>query len=437
VNNAINGEMQLLNEAEQAVLGSLILDNNLLLEVAQILEVDDFFNPLHQGIYGAINDLKKLDVAFDEVTIADKLGLDFLRPYGGPTVLHEFIDFVPTSNNVVHYSNIVQKKGHERKHLSLTVKLQKDIKESGAKEAFQVYSIECQKLLSKTIKQENESVAEIIPRFWNLLEKRSSTDGVTGLKTGLDVYDDLILGLDGGQLHVIAARPKVGKSALALSFVNHVSNTQGRVLFFSVEMSKDEIMERYLSLNTKIDSRKFKTGDFEGDDWDKMAMVANNANDHKDLIINDDAGVTINDIILNTEYEHSKAPLKLLVVDYLQRVRPTNPKMPREQQVAEISWGLKLIAKKLDIPVIVLAQLNREGAKANDEPKIHMLRESGAIEQDANSVTFLHKPESDDPRELELIVAANRSGPTGKHGLMLNGATSKFRSVALKQKYDE
>lgn len=430
-------------EAEQAVLGAIIYNNDILAETMALLSSKSFFLPAHQYIFRAMTELAEQDSPIDEITLGDELKtLKQLDEAGGYPYLTELLDCVPSAGNVLQYSKIVQ--DHS---------LLRDLIETSNETARK--SRNPDKNITDLLAEAESKIAEIslrsseksytplkdilVTSFQKLEELSETKEEISGIETGLVDLDRYTSGFQNSDLIIIAARPSMGKTALALNITTNVSTkkvVKGAVLIFSLEMSKDQLSTRILSSQSNINGKKLKTGNLDQEDWNSLALSTDKLS-IAPIFINDSSNLTPYELTsiskqLDKEQEHG---VSLIIVDYLQLMGVNRKNISREQEISEISRSMKALAKDLNIPVIALSQLNRSLENRSDKhPQLSDLRESGAIEQDADVILFIYRdevynPETPDKGKAEIIIAKHRNGPTGMLRLAWIGKHTKFDNL--------
>ncbi|MCP4757119.1 MAG: replicative DNA helicase, partial [Proteobacteria bacterium] len=414
-------------EGEQAVLGSIIEDNDILNDTANILSPNSFYTVAHQHIFQAMMELAEAGQPIDEVLLGDQLkSVKKLEEVGGYAYLAELLDCVPSSGNVVYYAKIIQEHASLRDLITISADIGRKSRdpEQNISELLSEAESKIAEIATRSADRGYSHIKEILASSFKRLEKISETpDEITGIPTGFIDLDRLTSGLQSSDLLIVAARPSMGKTSFALNIASYVStrtDIKGAILIFSLEMSKEQLALRLLTSESKVDSKKLRTGKLEQEDWDKLAMATDKLSVAQ-IYINDSTAVSPYELVtickqLDKELEHG---VSLVLVDYLQLMQGNRRNTPREQEIAEISRSLKGIAKELDIPVIALSQLNRALESRSDKrPQLSDLRESGAIEQDADIIMFIYKDEvynedSPDKGIAEIIISKHRNGPTG------------------------
>ncbi len=431
-------------EAEQALLGSILENNNLISKISGIIKPNSFYNQSHQHIFGAMLELTDAKQPIDSIILGDQLrSVKQLEEAGGYTYLENLIDCAPSSGNIVYYAKIVQEHALLRELISTTTDIgrksrnpEKNISELLIEAEHQIRQISL-----RTNQKNYSSIKNVLAKNFERLEKVSeTTDEITGMETGLIDLDKRTSGFQDSDLIVIGARPSMGKTALGLNIASYAATrkvVKGAILIFSLEMSEEQLSSRMLQSESKIDGTKLKNGNLEQEDWDKLATATDRLSTAK-IFINDSTSLTPQEVTgitkqLDNEEENG---VSLVIVDYLQLMKGSKPNTPREQEIAEISRSLKALAKDLGIPVIALSQLNRSLENRTDKhPKLADLRESGAIEQDADIILFIYRDEvynedSPDRGTAEIIIAKHRNGPTGMFRLAWIGKHSKFDNLS-------
>jgi replicative DNA helicase len=427
-------------EAEVSVLGASLLSRTAAGEAIEFLKAEDFYRNAHRTVFEAVQTLFAQGEPVDTVTVTDWLARrDRLDEIGGAAALHDLTVAVPTAANAAHYAGIVREKSLLRRLIEAGTKVVQlgyeasedattvvDTAESLVYEVAQTGS-------SNEYSQLKELLNASFEQIEQLAERGSE---VTGLPTGFDDLDRLTAGLQPQNLIIVAARPAMGKSSLCLNLSHFVSVEANRPsIIFSLEMSKLEIVNRLLSSEAKIDSSKLRTGRLEDTDWRKLGDALGKLSEAP-LFIDDTPSISLMEIRAKCRRLKAKHGLDLVIVDYLQLMQSHRRVDSRQQEVAEISRGLKMLAKELDVPVIALSQLSRQPeARTDKRPQLADLRESGSIEQDADIVGFIYRDEvydeeSPDKGIAELIIAKHRNGATGVVRLAFLNHLTKFANLA-------
>ena len=426
--------------AEQSVLGGMLLSKDAIADVVESLRASDFYKPAHETIYEAILSLYGHGSPADVITVADELKKrGELTRVGGASYIHTLIASVPTAANAQYYAEIVKEHAIMRRLIEAGTKIAQlgYANETEVDTLVDQAQAEIYAVTDGNAKEDYVSFSEALEETINEIDANSNRpDGVYGVPTDFIEFDELTGGLHGGQMIVIAARPGVGKSTLALDIARSASiHHQMTTVFFSLEMSRTELAMRILSAEGKISMGRLKKGDLDTEGWTNLATLQGRI-DSAPLFIDDSPNMTLMEIRAKCRRLKQRNDLKLVVLDYLQ-LRSSGKKVEsRQQEVSEFSRSLKLLAKELDVPVIALSQLNRGSEQRTDKrPMVSDLRESGSIEQDADMVILLHRedmynPESDRVGEADMIIAKHRGGPTRTIPLAFSGKYSRFNNMA-------
>lgn len=416
-------------DAERSVLGAILHENLSLGAVLEIIEAGDFYSDAHRKIFAAILELSERNEPADLITLKNALqDKGSLEKIGGTAYLSGLVDDVGSSANVAYYAKIIKEKAVKRSLIGTASKLL-DAAYSPEKSTEEAINETQQVILSLSMtrgKRRIQTAREIAKQTFATIEARSkSGDALTGLSTGLRKLDELTLGLQTGELFIIAARPGMGKTALAIGIARHVAGEGTPVFFYSAEMPAETLMIRMLSGATGLDSHQLRRGSIFGSSWASLAK-ATEAIASIPLFIDDGADVTPAELRATARRVEAEHGIGLLIVDYMQLMKANGRYETREREVAEISRTLKGIARELNIPVIGLSQLNRKVEdRLNRTPQLSDLRESGAIEQDADVIAFIYRDEEQGTAEIK--IAKHRNGPTGTVRLLFDATTQTFR----------
>lgn len=436
-------------EAEQAILGAIIYDNSLISKLINTLEPRSFFKQSHQYIFRAMLKLSDKASPIDEITLGDELkSMVQLEEIGGYNYLSELTDCTPSTGNITHYVKIISDHSIFRDIMSTATDIGQKSRDpkTNVSEVLAEAENQIRKISLKTNQKNYTSIKDSLVKTFRRIEKLSETkDEITGMETGLIDLDRYTSGFQNSDLIVIGARPSMGKTAMALNIAANVTTkgvVKGAVLIFSLEMSEDQLTARMLSSMANVDGKKVKTGNLEKEDWDNLARSTDNLSS-ANIFINDSSSVTSQELTAITKQldNDEEGGVSMVIVDYLQLMKGSRHDMPREQIIAEISRSLKSLAKDLNIPVIALSQLNRSlESRPDKRPKLSDLRESGAIEQDADIILFIYRDEQYHPETnaqgiAEIIIAKHRNGATGMLRLAWIGKHTKFDN--LNQTYQE
>ncbi len=424
-------------EAEQAVLGCMIIDKDAAGSAFEVIKAEDFYREDNKEVFSAIFDLFEASKPIDTLSIKEQLRLrGTLDAVGGIAYIAELASKVPTSANIEYYAKIVEEKSILRKLIHSST----DIVNMGynANEEVQVIVDTAEKKIFDIVQKRNVKgftpIKNILVDNFEKLEELYNQKGfLTGLSYGFTDLDMKTAGLHNSDLILIAARPAMGKTAFALNIALHVAvHDKVPVAIFSLEMSKEQLVNRLLCCEAMIDAGKMKTGKLEEDDWGKLAQAMSTLSDAP-IFIDDTPGQNVMEIRAKCRRLKLEKGLGLIVIDYLQLMQGTSKHGDnRQQEVSDMSRALKILAKELDVPVITLSQLSRApDARPDHRPVLSDLRESGAIEQDADIVMFLYRddyynPETEKKNITEVIMAKHRSGSTGTVELVWLGQFTKF-----------
>ncbi|GAA1921631.1 replicative DNA helicase [Streptomyces sodiiphilus] len=425
-------------EAEQSVLGGMLLSKDAIADVVEVLQGHDFYKPAHETIYQAILDLYAKGEPADPITLSAELTKrGELSRAGGPGYLHSLVQLVPTAANAEYYARIV----HDRAVLRRLVQAGTRIAQMGYAADGDVDDIvntaqsEIYAVTEQRTSEDYLPLGDIMEGALDEIEAISNRSGeMTGVPTGFTDLDALTNGLHPGQMIVIAARPAMGKSTLALDFARACSIKHNLPsVIFSLEMGRNEIAMRLLSAEARVALHHMRSGSMTDEDWNRVARQMTEVNEAP-LYIDDSPNLSMMEIRAKCRRLKQRNDLRLVVIDYLQLMQTGGSRRPesRQQEVSEMSRNLKLLAKELELPVIALSQLNRGPEQRTDKkPMVSDLRESGSIEQDADMVILLHREdayEKESPRagEADLIVAKHRNGPTATITVAFQGHYSRF-----------
>ena len=418
-------------EAEQSTLGCLMLDKNAIVKVADWLNPDDFYRQTHKIIYQAMIDLFDKAEPIDLRSLPSRLQeMKKLKEIGGKGYLTELINSVPTATHVIHYAKTVQRK----KALRDLIEAAHEIDILGHKEEEDIDSVideAEQKIFSisqKSLRQDFKAVKDVLEETFERIDRLHRKESpLRGLRTGFSSLDNILAGLQKSDLIILASRPSFGKSSLALDIARSVAVQEKiPVGIFSLEMSMDQVVDRLISAQAKIDLRKLRTGKLskEGDDFSKL-QYAMSVLSEAPIYIDDAPMTNIMQMRAMARRLQASKGLGLLIVDYLQLMESRTTSESMVQQITEISRSLKSLARELNVPVVALSQLSRAVEQRTPPiPRLADLRESGSLEQDSDVVLFINRPDKYDdraePNIAELIIAKHRNGPTGKIGLYFN-----------------
>lgn len=428
--------------AEESLLGALMLSRDVVNQVSELgVQVEHFYKPAHQHVYAAMRGLMGQGLPVDIVTVADELRRNgLLDEIGGPQVLLDLQNATPAISNASRYAKIVQDTALLRTLISVAGDITElaylepdDVSKALDDAESRIFSIAQDRVVDTT-----RMLTELLPdAMERLQETYDRGETITGTATGFNDLDEILSGLQPATLNIIGARPAMGKTALGLGIAVHVAKTTHLpVLVFSLEMGHAELTQRVLSSEAEVESQKLRTGRLVEADWTKVGRAINRL-DNVPLYLDDNPRVTVMEIRAKARRIKSRhSGLGLIMIDYLQLMSGGSSAENRQLEVSEISRGLKILARELDVPILALSQLSRGLETRSDKrPMLADLRESGSLEQDADVVMFLYRDEvynreSPDKASAELIIAKHRSGPTGTARLVFRSQYTKFGNAA-------
>ncbi len=435
-------------EAEQSVLGAILIDNNALTAALELLGYEDFYKDSHRKIFIGMSELFDRSEPIDIVTLTDHLkrknDLDLI---GGSQYLTTLSMTIPTSANVRYHCRIVREKAMLRGLLRSVTDIAKNVYdgELDAEELIDYAEKTVFDLSDKRIKVSFSPLKDVIKDSFQMIEQLyDKKEMVTGVPTGFATLDELTTGLQRSDLVIIGGRPSMGKTAFSLNIAQHVGvHMKEPVAIFSLEMSKEQLAFRMLCSEAMVDSNSIRKGFIKKEDWHRLTNAAGNLA-AAPIFIDDSAGMTVLEMRAKARRLKAEHGLSLVIVDYLQLMRGRGNAERREQEISEISRSLKGLAKELRVPVIALSQLNRGVENRTEKkPTLADLRESGAIEQDADVIIFLYRDEvynkkkEDNKGKAEIIVAKQRNGPTGEIPLTFISHCTRFTNFTDREYYDE
>ncbi|MGY0836390.1 replicative DNA helicase [Aerococcus urinaeequi] len=441
-------------EAEQAVLGAILLDSDVFISVLEYVSADDFYSRANQLIFEAMEELNRDDEAIDALTVQQKLNnMHMLENVGGYEYIFQLANDTPTAANAEYYARIVEEKSLLRKLIQASNKIARESFEQ--EESVSVILDEAEKSILNVAENRNRNgfihIRDVVfESMQNLDDLSKNGQEVTGIPTGYPDLDAMTAGLQPEELIILAARPAVGKTAFALNIAQNVATKQdGVVAVFSLEMGAESLVNRMICAEGSINAGHLRTGQLTEDEWSDL-IVASGALSEADIYIDDTPGIRVTEIRSKSRrLLKERGRLDLIVIDYLQLIEGSGKRNEnRQQEVSEISRQLKKIAKELHVPVIALSQLSRGVEQRQDKrPVLSDIRESGSIEQDADIVAFLYRDdyyergdgEDDDGGEprledniVEVIIEKNRSGARGTVKLIFTKEFNKFSSVSFR-----
>lgn len=433
-------------DAEMSVLGSILINPDSISSITDKLTPADFYEQKHQLIYSAMLALYAKGMPIDLLTTTEELDrkkeLDLI---GGKAYIVQLTDYVPTAANIESYAEIVKGASLRRHIINMSNELQRMAYdgENEAKDVIEKAEADLFAISINNQKSDLISMANLLPRAYERIEELQNNKGaLRGVATGFHDIDKILQGFQKQELIILGARPSMGKSTLAQNIAYHVAqNSGGHVLFFSLEMSSDSLIDRLLAEASGVDSYRIRSGMLRPEDYEKITEAMGDMASAQ-IAFDETSVLTVSDMRSKARRYGTKNPLALVVVDYLSLMdTPTNYRDNQVQKVAEISRGLKALARELNVPVLALSQLNRASTNSDDKrPQLQHLRDSGAVEQDADVVMFIHREdyyhksdknrgEYEDTNVAEIIIEKNRNGRTGVVNLYFHPDQLKFQSL--------
>jgi replicative DNA helicase len=429
-------------EAEESILSAVLIDNSTLLDIMEILHPEDFYRSAHQKIFSAITDLFSKNEPVDLVTLSNRLReTGKLDEIGGAAYLASLVDTVPLAVNARYYAKIIRDKACLRRLIEKAhLIIQRCLENRGnADEMIDFAESSVFEISENKISPSFFPIGQIIDKSIDAIEEQHNQKQlITGVPTGFKKLDEMTSGFQGSDLIIIAARPSMGKTALALNIARHAAvDANISTAFFSLEMSKEQLCMRLLCSEARLDSAKLRSGFFNQKDWERLIEAADTLT-QAPLYIDDSPDVSALEIRAKARRLKMEHDLGIVIVDYLQLMKTRSSFERRELEISEISRSLKGLAKELGIPVIALSQLNRKLEERSDKrPQLSDLRESGALEQDSDVVAFIYRDEVYNKEEnnpnkgtAEIILAKQRNGPTGKVTLTFINQYTRFENMA-------
>ena len=425
--------------AEQAVLGSMLVDKDAVIAAIEMLKPDDFYREDNKEIYAAMLELYNLGKPIDMITLKEQLILrTTLEKVGGISYIATLIDTVPTTSNIENYVKIVE----EKSVLRNLIKTANDIIKLGYEGSEEVDTVieQTEKKIFDLVQNRNSrgyaSIKEVLISTFDELEKKfQNKSKISGIESGFIDLDAKTSGLNPSDLIIIAARPAMGKSAFVLNIANYVAqHMKTPVMIFNLEMSKEQVVNRILCSEGEVDSMKFRNADLDSEDWLKLGEASGRLSEAP-IYVDDTPGLSSAELRAKCRKAKIEKGIGLIIIDYLQLMESKVKSSSRQQEVSEISRSLKILAKELNVPVIALSQLSRATESRTDHRPMHSdLRESGSIEQDADIVMFIHREdyyekETEKQNIAEIIIAKNRSGSTGTVELAWLPQYTKFANL--------
>lgn len=428
-------------EAEQSVLGGILIENKAINRVMEILTEDDFYREAHRKIYSAIINLSERDEPADLITLTNELKrMNQLESVGGASYIASLIDSVPTAANIEYYARIVKEKSILRRLIQTSTEIiTQCYEEQGDVEAFldeaerAIFEIS-----ERRIKPSFYPIREIVKSSFKTIERLyEKKELVTGVPSGFKELDQKTAGFQPSDLIIVAGRPSMGKTAFCLNLAQYAAiEKRIPVAIFSLEMSKEQLVLRMLCSEAMVEGTRLRTGFLHESDWPKLTLAAGNLSDAP-IFIDDTPALSILELRAKARRLNAEHGLGMIIIDYLQLMRGRSKAESRQQEISEISRSLKALAKELNIPVIAVSQLSRKTEeRTGNRPQLSDLRESGAIEQDADLILFLYRDEvynrsEDNPNrgKAEVIIGKQRNGPTGKIELAYLDKFTTFKDL--------
>jgi replicative DNA helicase len=429
-------------EAEQSVLGGLLLDNFALNTVLELLETSDFYSEAHRKIFSSVVELSNRNEPCDLITLSNILkDQKRIEQVGGTAYLASLVDNVPSAVNIAYYAKIIKEKSVLRRLIGTATEILNKSYDAGMDIDSVLDEAEHAifEISENKIRPSFYPIRDIIKDSFKTIERLyAKKELVTGVATGFDKIDDITSGLQKSDLIIIAGRPSMGKTAFALNIAQYAALEIGvPVAIFSLEMAKEQLATRMLAAEARVDSQRLRKGFLGETDWPKLTTAAGRLSEAP-IYIDDTPAITAIEMKAKSRRLKAENGLGLIILDYLQLMRGNSSRDSREQEISEISRSLKALAKELSVPVIALSQLNRKVEdRTSRRPQMADLRESGAIEQDADLIAFIYRDEvynrSDDNPEkgiAEIIIGKQRNGPTGTVRLAFQEKYTRFENLA-------
>lgn len=425
-------------DAEQALLGSLLLDGEAIYHVIEHVRTSDFYKDAHRIIYDCFLTLNERNEPVDLVTLVEELRRrGDLDKVGGLSYVASLANTVPTAMNAAYYAKIVEEKALLRSLISVSTKIAQHGYEQDL-EAAEIIDEAEKMIFSVTQRKAREgfvSMRDVVVEAFEQIGRVKSQDGVTGLPTFRNL-DHYLSGLQRSDLVIVAARPAMGKTSFCLNVAQNLAVKHDKtVAIFSLEMSKEQLAQRMLCAEARVDQSKVRTGYVNEEEWRRLSVALAPLAEAK-IYLDDTPGITVMEMRAKARRLKMEKGLDLIVIDYIQLMQGSRRSENRQQEISEISRSLKALARELDVPVLALSQLSRAVEQSADKrPNLSHLRESGALEQDADIVIFIHRPEYYDPDTeqrgiAEIIVAKHRNGPVGTAELAFIKEYTKFMDLA-------
>lgn len=424
-------------DAEEAVIGSMLTDKDAVIAAIEVLKPEDFYRDDNKTIFEAESSIYAKGEPIDFITVKEELiSMGKFDAVGGNEYLATLTDKVPTTANIEKYVKIVE----DKSLLRTLIKTANELIDLGYSQNEEIESLmdSAEKKIFDIMQRKSQkgysSIKDIlVDSFTQLQELYNNKQHITGVPSGFIDLDNKTAGFHKSELILIAARPAMGKTAFALNIATNAAvQANIPVVVFSLEMSKEQCANRILCSQAMVDSQKVSKGDISDEEWEKLAVASGELSESSGIFIDDTAGITVAEIRAKCRKLKIEKNIGLIVIDYLQLIQGSGKSSSREQEIAEISRSLKILAKEIDVPVIALSQLSRAPeARTDHRPMLQDLRESGSIEQDADIVMFIYRddyynPQAEQTNIAEIIIAKNRSGPVGTTELLWMPSFTKF-----------
>ena len=424
-------------DAEEAVIGSMLTDKDAVIAAIEVLKPEDFYRDDNKTIFEAESSIYAKGEPIDFITVKEELvSMGKFDAVGGNEYLATLTDKVPTTANIEKYVKIVE----DKSLLRTLIKTANELIDLGYSQNEEIESLmdSAEKKIFDIMQRKSQkgysSIKDIlVDSFTQLQELYNNKQHITGVPSGFIDLDNKTAGFHKSELILIAARPAMGKTAFALNIATNAAvQANIPVVVFSLEMSKEQCANRILCSQAMVDSQKVSKGDISDEEWEKLAVASGELSESSGIFIDDTAGITVAEIRAKCRKLKIEKNIGLVVIDYLQLIQGSGKSSSREQEIAEISRSLKILAKEIDVPVIALSQLSRAPeARTDHRPMLQDLRESGSIEQDADIVMFIYRddyynPQAEQTNIAEIIIAKNRSGPVGTTELLWMPSFTKF-----------
>jgi replicative DNA helicase len=439
--NVVTRKMPHSDEAEQAVIGSMLMDREAVIEISDSLTREDFYNPQYGLLYETMVELHRAGKAVDVLTLSEKLKQKGApEEIGSVSFISNIVANVPTSANVKQYAELVRDNSIMRRLIKVSEDTAKDCYLASEdvgnildKAEQDIYKLSQSRSGSGDFTPMKDIVVDVLTE----IEEASRNKGrINGLPTGFTDLDNMLTGMHGGELLLVAARPSMGKTAFVLNIAHYVTvKKKVPAVIFSLEMGQEQLVSRLLAIDSRVEAQNLKTGSVNDGDWDSIIESSENLA-NAPLFIDDDSSVTLGDLRSKCRKLKQSHDIGLIIIDYLQLMSPARAVESRQQFISDMSRGLKGVARELNVPVIALSQLNRAvDSRTDHKPVLADLRESGAIEQDADVVMFIYRDEyynkdTEKPGTAEIIVAKQRNGAVGSIDLAWQSKYTMFSNLA-------